>query len=149
MHKIGMTVIGLNRPAEYGDLLRVFESEAESGLGDSLRERERAAFGIDHCAVGARVFEMWKVPADLFIVVQDHDFAPADITARSDILRITALAGLLGRRLMNLAFRPNEAELLSGIPAHYGVGEDTMAVFDEEYYANLREHPFLQENAAG
>lgn len=147
MHKIGMTVIGLNRPAQYGDLLRNFE--AEGGLGDSLRERERAVFGLDHCAVGARVFAMWKMPADLLAVVRDHDFAPGDIAAQSDILRITALAGLLSRRLMNLALRPNEEELLSGIPAHYGVGEDTMAVFDEEYYANLQEHPFLQENAAG
>ena len=147
LHKIGMTVIALNRPEEYAQVLEEFEHSG--GDGASLGERERERFTIDHRAVGARVFEMWKLPDELREIVVRHEFAAGDVATQSDSVRVTALAGCLARNLMGLALSPAERELITAVPAYYNVSPETMAVFGSEYYANLKEHPFLQENQAG
>lgn len=147
MHKIGMTVIALNRPDDYAALLTAFE--ASQGAGEAIGEREEAQFTIDHCAVGGRVFEMWKMPAELRHVVMDHEFALDQLAQQNDLVRVTTLAGLVARDLMGLALTAREREIMAAIPAHYNAPAEIMAAFNAEYYMNLKEHPFLQENSAG
>lgn len=147
MHKIGMTVIALNRPAEYAQLLKDFD--AAQGQGASLSEREREVFGIDHCAVGGRVFEMWKMPAELREVVLRHEFAAEEIADQNDILRVCAMSGLIARRLMALPLTAAELATIDAVSAHYDAPSEAIAAFNDEYYLNMKEHPFLQENQAG
>jgi HD-like signal output (HDOD) protein len=147
MHKIGMTVIALNRPQEYAGLLKDFE--ASRGEGPSIVELEQAQFGIDHPAVGGRVFEMWKMPVQLRRVVTDHNFSADQVAGQSDVLRVTALSGLIARDLMGLVLSEAEREVIAAIPAHYDAPKEAIAAFNAEYYLNMKEHPFLQENQAG
>ncbi|MCR9142025.1 MAG: HDOD domain-containing protein [bacterium] len=147
MHKIGMTVIALNRPQEYARLLSDFE--ASKGAGESIAAREQAAFGIDHPDVGAQVFEMWKMPPELRRVVGEHEFSAEQVAEQNDVLRVTALSGLVARDLMGLALTEDERAVMTAVPAYYEAPPEALAAFNEEYYLNLKEHPFLQENQAG
>jgi HD-like signal output (HDOD) protein len=60
LHGIGLLALAVVKPKEYIHLLGT-----HIGTPASLRERERAIFGIDHCELGERLVVEWKLPEDL------------------------------------------------------------------------------------
>ncbi|RMH40745.1 MAG: HDOD domain-containing protein [Deltaproteobacteria bacterium] len=95
LHDFGSLVLARLRADAYTDVV----GEPDS---DEQVERERAAFGYDHCDVGALVAAKWNLPPDLPYVMQFHH-APADIDALElpspivDAVRLVALARSIGR----------------------------------------------------
>lgn len=67
-------------------------------LEESLCERERAAFGIDHAEVGAEVLKSWNLPEDVVLAIRFHH-NPYQLTDPTHIARAELLwfAGLLAR----------------------------------------------------
>lgn len=67
LHDIGKMVLALGEGPKYAALMK----EAGTG-GSALENAEKAAFGFGHAAVGARLLEKWKVPADVLVPVYHH-----------------------------------------------------------------------------
>ncbi len=67
MHDIGRLALTVVRPKEYADLLG-----AHTGPPASILEREREAFGKDHCEIGRQLIEEWKLPEDFEAIVASH-----------------------------------------------------------------------------
>lgn len=70
LHGIGLLAFAVVRPKEYIQLLGTF-----IGTPASLLERERAIFGIDHCALGKKLVADWNLPED-FGDVMSGPYAP-------------------------------------------------------------------------
>ena len=75
-------------------ILTQFESERylpifEQNLhGPALVDAERAIFGFDHAALGARLLETWKFPQDLAIAIgAHHDVDEGDAISLSSFVR--------------------------------------------------------------
>lgn len=67
MHDIGRLALAVLRPKEYIRLL-----ESHSGDAASILEREREAFGMDHCQVGKRLISQWRLPEEFEPIVGGH-----------------------------------------------------------------------------
>jgi len=67
LHDIGRILLGACMADEYE---RVAASARADGI--PIRNAERAAFGVDHGAVGARVAEQWHLPAPLVHGIGRH-----------------------------------------------------------------------------
>ncbi len=72
MHDVGRVALASVRPREYARLLSTHRGSAESIL-----DREREAFGKDHCEVGRELVKDWKLPEDFEAIVAEHH-QPAD-----------------------------------------------------------------------
>jgi hypothetical protein len=46
--------------------------QTHQGLGESILERERELFGLDHCGIGHQLISDWKLPPDFEAVVFKH-----------------------------------------------------------------------------
>lgn len=68
LHDIGKVVIACSLPEEY----RQFGRDHGETKG-SLAELERAAFGVDHGAVGAYLLGLWGLPNEVVDAVSRHD----------------------------------------------------------------------------
>ena len=67
MHDIGRLALAVVGPKEYSELLGT-----HSGPPVSILERERVAFGKDHCEIGSQLIEQWKLPEDFEAIVASH-----------------------------------------------------------------------------
>ncbi len=67
LHDIGRLALATVRPKEYSALLQGHE-----GSGESILERERDLFGMDHCGIGHQLISDWKLPPDFEAVVFKH-----------------------------------------------------------------------------
>ena len=70
LHDIGRLGLFVVHPQEYADLLT-----APPADGDFL-ERERQAFGVDHCQAGAWLATRWGLPDDVRKVAAGHHNPP-------------------------------------------------------------------------
>jgi len=64
LHDIGAVLLHLRDPSLYADVVR--------RGGERLLDHERAAFGADHCEVGAAAVAKWGFPKSLVEAVRDH-----------------------------------------------------------------------------
>ena len=67
LHDIGRFALSVIRPKEYSTLL-----ETHRGSAHSILEAERELFGRDHCQIGGKLIEDWKLPTDFAAVVCEH-----------------------------------------------------------------------------
>lgn len=67
LHGIGFLALAVVRPADYIHLLGT-----HIGTSESILDRERAIFGIDHCELGKRLVSDWQLPADFALVMSGH-----------------------------------------------------------------------------
>ena len=79
LHDIGRLGLFAAHPNEYAVLL-------EEATGADLRERERRAFGMDHCQAGVWLATRWQLGEEIRHVISTHhdplstgDFQPADV----------------------------------------------------------------------
>ena len=67
LHDIGRLALATVRPEQYALLLG-----AHSGSPQSLLQGERDMFGWDHCEMGQKLIQDWKLPDDFEAIVAEH-----------------------------------------------------------------------------
>jgi HD-like signal output (HDOD) protein len=115
LHGIGLLGIAVVHPREYIHLLGT-----HIGTPESMLERERALFGIDHCALGEKLVGDWNLPEDFAAVMT----APHTRTQDSGQWGITEVVGLSCRMADSAGFAafsachaPPFEQLLNELPA--------------------------------
>lgn len=67
MHDIGRLALAAVHPAQYTELL-----ETHAGPPESILDRERHEFGLDHCALGGQLVADWRLPREFEPIVAEH-----------------------------------------------------------------------------
>ena len=93
LHDIGRLGLLVAYPNEYDKLLRVADRDAVS-----LLDLEKRRFGMDHCEIGRRLVEEWKLPPDFCVIAGRHHDSPsgAPLDALSMVHFACQLADTLG-----------------------------------------------------
>ena len=86
LHNIGALGLFVAHPKIYTEVV-------EEADGATLLDRERAAFGVDHCEAGQWLAAKWGLPAELQLAASGHH-APPD-TAVFDLVDVVRLGVLL------------------------------------------------------
>ena len=138
MMKIGMTILALNSPKAYTEILTEFESKPSD-----LAKLEKEEFELSHIDVGSHIFKVWQMPPIFIKMMKGQGFLQNDFNTADDFDRILRLADILAKRLTKIPFPESEFTLGKLILKHYNAAEETMDVFDEDYYENIKSHPFF------
>ncbi len=85
LHDIGRLGLLVAWPDDYNRLLQEADRDQIS-----LLDLEKRLFNMDHCEVGRRLVEQWKLPAEFCVVTGRHHDPPAG-TTEFDSLRIVSL----------------------------------------------------------
>jgi putative nucleotidyltransferase with HDIG domain len=84
VHDLGRLVLLASDPERYTALLDGSEPSPAA-----VCERERRAFGLDHCEAGAAVMERWSFPASLGEVAATHHHpASPELSGMPDVVRL-------------------------------------------------------------
>jgi HD-like signal output (HDOD) protein len=67
LHGIGQLAFAGRYPSEYAQLLAFSRQH-----NISMSECERAAFGVDHCGLGSRLLQEWRLPPELVDAARCH-----------------------------------------------------------------------------
>jgi HD-like signal output (HDOD) protein len=114
LHDIGRLGLLVAWPDDYDLMLQ----KADRNVA-SLIELERQRFTMDHCELGRRLIEQWKLPHEFCVVAGRHHDSPAGVT-ELDSLRIAHLSCRLADALefwVAKPFRPLDVEeVLSELP---------------------------------
>jgi putative nucleotidyltransferase with HDIG domain len=111
LHDIGRLGLLVAWPDDYNHILQ--EADRESVL---LLDLEKRLFTMDHCEVGRRLVEQWKLPPEFLVVAGRHHDAPAGST-EFDGLRIVSLACRMADALGYWVAKPLREEGLEAILA--------------------------------
>jgi HD-like signal output (HDOD) protein len=88
---IGRLALFVMQPQEYASLL----TDPDPGTG--VLERERLAFGIDHCEAGVFLADKWRLPDEVKRVAGSHHETPAaDFNLEKLVQTGVLLTGVLG-----------------------------------------------------
>lgn len=119
LHDIGRVALANVQPTAYSDLV---ESAATDPSWNAL-EKERDAFGIDHCSAGGLLIRSWKLPESF---LEGTCFHHEPLTHREDAAEVVRLNCLLADALGFAAVRHS----------HIRPYEEIVADFPE----NVRKH---------
>ncbi|HMV44364.1 MAG TPA: HDOD domain-containing protein, partial [Leptospiraceae bacterium] len=106
LRKIGMNILALNFVEKYLKVLRLYEFGVKS-----LYDLERDEIGIDSIEIGARAFEIWKMPSHFVKVIAHQGFNKEELEVVSDIDRVSRLAEILAKQMRKIAVTDREKEL--------------------------------------
>ncbi len=109
LHDIGRLGLLVAWPDDYNRILQ--EADRESVL---LLDLEKQLFTMDHCEVGRRLVEQWKLPPEFLVVAARHHDAPAGAT-EFDGLRVVSIACRMADALGYWVAKPLRPELLEAI----------------------------------
>lgn len=135
----GKTILALNMTKQYHD---VIEAHHKSGI--SLSDLEMEVFHTTSNEVGLHVFKVWHMPENLFSIIQNQNFGTEQISSVQDIDRLTRLGEIISRKLLSLSVSTGETEMAMSIMQMYKVPEGLMDAFDDDYYDNIKTHPFME-----
>lgn len=138
MIKIGMTILALNSAKAYTEILTEYETKVSD-----LVKLEKEEFELSHIDVGVHIFKVWQMPSIFIKMMKDQGFNQSDLNTVDDFDRILRLADIFAKRMANIPLPDSEIELAKLILKHYKAPEETMDVFDEDYYENIKSHPFF------
>jgi HD-like signal output (HDOD) protein/ActR/RegA family two-component response regulator len=138
LRKIGMTILALNFPSRYSELLEL----SSSGMRDLLHV-ERENFKIDHIEVGTKVFKLWNMPSGLQDLVAHQSFKPDAIEMVTDVDRITRLGGILASKMLGFVLPDYEQKIEPVIYEIYNFSDDLKDSFGADYYDMIKDHPFF------
>jgi HD-like signal output (HDOD) protein len=93
VHDVGRLVIALRHPKQCEAIAKAVAKE-----GVSAQELERAAFGVSHAEIGARLLLDWGIPFSLVHAVALHDRPAQDTSMSPTLLAVHAAQALLSRR---------------------------------------------------
>lgn len=111
LHNVGRLGLFVAHPRAYADLLT-------QPSQDDILERERQAFGIDHCEAGAWLAHSWGLPQDLEAVIAGHHQPPSGAAFDlADLVRVAViLTDALGFDILPPARAYSLAEIRSMMP---------------------------------
>lgn len=136
--KFGMTILALNFPSRYSELIEL----ANSGKRDLL-QAERENFNIDYIEAGVRVFKIWRLPIALQELVAHQNFTPDALDMVTDVDKITRLADILSRKMLGFSLPKQDLEIEPILYEAYNFPEELKQSFAEEYYEMIKDHPFF------
>lgn len=139
LRKIGMTILALNFPTRYSELLEL----SITGVRNLL-QLEKENFKIDHIEVGIRVFKAWNMPIGLQDVAAHQNFQPEAINMVSDVDRITRLADILSWRMLGFVIPESDLKVELAIYENYSFPDELKESFGEDYYDMIKDHPFFE-----
>ena len=85
LHDVGRLGLFVAHPRAYSELLT-------QPSGDDILDRERRAFGIDHCEAGAWLARSWGLPQELEVVIARHHQLPNTAAFElADLVRVAVL----------------------------------------------------------
>lgn len=138
MIKIGMTILALNSAKAYTEIL----TEYESKVGD-LAKLEKEEFELSHIDVGSHIFKVWQMPPIFMKMMKGQGFNQSEFNTVDDFDRILRLADTLAKRMANIPLPESEILLAKSIIKYYKAPDETMDVFGEDYYEDIKSHPFF------
>jgi HD-like signal output (HDOD) protein/ActR/RegA family two-component response regulator len=139
LHKIGMTILALNFPTRYSELLEL----ANTGVRDLLHV-ERENFQIDHIEAGVKVFKLWNMPASLQQSIGHQTFQPNAMDMMTDVVKITRLANIFASRMLGFVIPEYDLKIEPLIYEAYRFPEELKESFKEDYYEMIKDHPFFE-----
>lgn len=138
LRKIGATVLAMNFTKRYQEVLRL----AEFGT-KGIIQIEKEEFNTDSIDVGTRVFKAWNMPKEYIEIVKNQNFSTKELKNVSDYDRVTRVGEIIGKKLLGSLIPPEEEELYRAIFEYYKAPPELMEVFGEEYYDNIKSHPYF------
>jgi HD-like signal output (HDOD) protein len=138
MCKIGMTILALNSPKIYTEILTQYES-----IASDLFKIEKDEFGLNHVEVGMYIFNVWQMPPIFLRMMKNQIFTMEEFGRVDDFDRILRLANVIGRKVLKIPLLDSELEMVQLILAYYKAPEELMDLFDEDYYIAIKSHPFF------
>ncbi|HMW07783.1 MAG TPA: HDOD domain-containing protein [Leptospiraceae bacterium] len=139
LRKIGMNILALNFVEKYLKVLRLYEFGVKS-----LYDLERDEIGIDSIEIGARAFEIWKMPSHFVKVIAHQGFNKEELEVVSDIDRVSRLAEILAKQMRKIAVTDREKELAPLILQYHKAPANTIDLFGEDYLNMIEDHPFMR-----
>lgn len=95
LHDVGKLMLATRAPALYGPVLELARAERRP-----VHEVERAAFGVDHGALGACLLGTWGLPASILEAVHRHHLEVLHGPIALDVVQAVALADRLAHHAM-------------------------------------------------
>lgn len=138
MRKIGMTILALNNPQVYTEILNQYAS----GPSD-LAKFEKDEFDVNHIDVGMHIFKVWKMPPVFLRMMKNQVFTMEEFNYVDNFDRILRAGDVIARKILNIPLLGSEIEMAQAILKHYTAPEDTMELFGEDYYESIKSHPFF------
>lgn len=139
LHKIGMTILALNFPTRYSELLEL----ASTGVRDLLFV-EKENFNTDHIEAGAKVFKMWNMPISLQQSIAHQNFQFNAMEMMSDVVKLTRLANILASKMLGFVIPLYDANIEPAIYESYKFTDELKNSFQQEYYDMIKDHPFFE-----
>ncbi len=139
MRKIGMTVLALNSPKSYTDILTTFETTPSD-----LSVLEKEEYNLNHLEVGVFIFEKWNMPEVFKTIMKNQNFSMSEFSSVSDLDRILRCAEILTRNIFKVPISDSELEVFTALSKHYQAKGDLFELFSEDYYEDIKSHPFFE-----
>lgn len=136
--KIGMTILAINQPQRYLQILKYYDQGSRS-----LIQLEKEEFNTDFIQLGSRIFKLWHLPRSMQEVVQNQEFTINRISEVNDIDRLLRISEIFALKLMGMNIREEEMQLLLAVLKLYNAKTDIIGLFNEEYYSHIKSHPFF------
>jgi HD-like signal output (HDOD) protein len=136
--KIGMTVLALNVTQRYQEILESFEVGAQT-----IFQIEQEELNTDSIQIGLKIFKLWNMPFTYQSIIANHGFTLGSIDTASDMDKILRLAELISLKLYKIPLSNDEEELTVKLVQSFNGDPKLLEIFDEEYYANIKTHPFF------
>ncbi|MCB1190757.1 MAG: HDOD domain-containing protein [Leptospiraceae bacterium] len=138
LRKIGMVVLAQNFTQKYMDVLKIL-----SITDRNLHKVEKEVFNTNSIELGIKVFKLWNLP-DLFQdIVAKQNFTIEEIPNLTDYDKVTRMAEIISKRIMELHFTEEETQLEIELFKAYNADPSVQEKFNLEYYDTLKDHPFL------
>ena len=144
LHRIGMSIIAMNKPDHYDTLLDF----SEQGKG-SLVELERESYRTDQNAVTALVCDAWKLPPALREPLVKADCESEEVAALSDLTRLTIVSAVLAERMLSIHLMRHADAKFDSVLQFYGKSAAAFEHYGPKYMAVMQEHPFYQQAVQG
>ncbi|MCR9141286.1 MAG: HDOD domain-containing protein [bacterium] len=144
LHKIGMTILAINKGGKYSRLLDLAEFDKVDFI-----EHEREQFKTDHVEIGRTVFNTWKLPQQLQDIISGHNFDAARLNDTTDIVRLTALASLVAREMLGLQIYERDQARKAALMEYYKCTDTIEREFNEQRMGMIKDHPFYKQVVGG
>jgi HD-like signal output (HDOD) protein len=135
-----MNILALNFTRPYLNILQKYENNGNQ----ELFRLESVELGMNHLEVGVAVMKAWDMPENFTDVIRSQDFFPSVLSRVNDVDRVTRLAEILAKSILGLNLSSDDKKITEGIKEFYKFEHDLPELFNEDYYENIKSHPFFE-----
>ena len=138
LRRIGSTIMAVNYSKRYYEILKLLNVGTKNVI--SLEQDEFLVNSID---VGRKVFKMWAMPEEFILLIQNQNFSINEVKSVTDIDRITRLSEIIAKKLMRISLMPEEEAMIAEVLNCYEADKNLMLAFNEDYFDNIKDHPYF------